>query len=618
MNLVHVIPIARGIARDRLSYFTSKNVVKGSLVSVPLRNKVVPAIVIQVEDLRFARSQLRKAKYAVKKIVVLKNRSVLSDAYLKAAESTAIYTASSVGAVFYALIPKVFLDNIDAMPALKNPRLKKGTRTTYIIEAPRLERVAQYAKQIKLELKLNKSVYICVSTREEAQRIGCELAFLNERIFVFHGFIPRKELVSRMEAMLQEKRAVVIVGTGNFLALPRTDIGTIIIERESSGAYKKRSRPFVDIRVFATYLSKYSGARLIIGDDALRIETMYGLTYDQKVKRRSNMPSQFPKKKVVDMRKYKGKTFKVLSLELEKLLMEASGHVFLFTATRGVSSNTICEDCGEVVLCQNCEAPAVLHKGTPENIFVCHNCGESRSAKERCRTCNSWKLKPIGVGIERVVDEVKKNVGDVSVFVISSDHTKTHSRIKKEMKSFMESEGGILIGTEMALNYLEERVDFVAVVSIDALLSVPDPKIFERVYTLLLALISNAKKTFLLQTRQPELSLIQQALDGYTKQFYKDELEERKRFGYPPFTVLIKVSVSGTRLWVAAKMEEIKKQLEDYDFRIYPAFGRTKRDYVLNALIRVSKKSWPNTKLIELLRSLPPNVMIDVEPESVL
>ena len=618
MNLVHVIPIARGIARDRLSYFTSKNVVKGSLVSVPLRNKVVPAIVIQVEDLRFARSQLRKAKYAVKKIEVLKNRSVLSDAYLKAAESTAAYTASSIGAVFYALTPKVFLDNINAMPPLKESVKKRSVETTLIVEAPRLERVAQYTKQIKQELKLNKSVYVCVSTRIEAQRIGCELASLSERVFIFHSFIPKKELVSRMEAMLREKRAVVIVGTGNFLALPRTDIGTIIVERESSGAYKKRSRPFVDIRVFATYLSKYSGARLIIGDGAIRVETMYGLTYDQKVKRRSNMPSQLPKKKVVDMRKYKGKTFKVLSLELEKLLMEASGRLFLFTATRGVSSNTICEDCGEVVLCQNCEASAVLHKGTPENIFVCHNCGESRSAKERCRTCNSWKLKPIGVGIERVVDEVKKIAKDISVFVISSDHTKTHSKIKKEMKSFLESDSGILIGTEMALNYLEEEVDLVAIVSIDALLSVPDPKIFERVYILLLALISNAKKAFLLQTRQPELSLIQQALDGDTKQFYKDELEERKRFGYPPFTVLIKLSVSGTRVRVASEMEEIKKRLGDYDFKIYPAFGRTKRDYVLNALIRISKKSWPNIKLIDLLRSLPPNITIDVEPENVL
>ena len=65
-------------------------------------------------------------------------------------------------------------------------------------------------------------------------------------------------------------------------------------------------------------------------------------------------------------------------------------------------------------------------------------------------------------------------------------------------------------------------------------------------------------------------------------------------------------------------MEEIKKRLGDYDFKIYPAFGRTKRDYVLNALIRISKKSWPNIKLIDLLRSLPPNITIDVEPENVL
>lgn len=619
MKLVHVIPIAKGVTYDQLSYFTAGKIVSGALISVPLRSKMVPAIVVGVEDLRSVRSQVRGAKYKIKKIVSLRNKRILSETFLQAVGKMANYNASSMGAVFYTLIPKVFLDSLEIVPELKKVERCGAAQKPYIIEAPYAERVRIYYRQIEKSLLRCRSVYILVPTIQEAERIEKELAFPKENVFIFHSGIAKKKLRLRMSTLLRKRGPVVIIGTGSFLALPRLDIGSIIMERESSGAYKQLPRPFVDIRTFAWFLSQFMGARLILGDSQLRTETMWKIREKQYARLGGKDRSRVPKKQsVIDMREYRGKTFRVLSPELEKLLTESGEHVFLFNARRGVAPSTICEDCGEITVCDVCEAPVVLHREMPQNVFVCHNCGSRRSAKERCRVCRSWKLKPMGIGVDRVVEELHKLVPERDIFSINSDTTKTHGAVKKEMKAFFDSKSGVLVGTQMSLPYIEERISTVAIVSMDSLLSLPDPKAYEKAYILLLTLKELTEKVLLLQTRQPELALIKHTFTNTGKSFYMEELVERKRFDYPPFTVLIKISIEGTRKNVAREMESIKKLMSDFKFQIYLAFSRTKRGHLLHALLRVKYNEWPNTKLINILRSLPPSVTINVEPESVL
>jgi primosomal protein N' (replication factor Y) len=87
--------------------------------------------------------------------------------------------------------------------------------------------------------------------------------------------------------------------------------------------------------------------------------------------------------------------FRILSTKLEEKIkenIENNEHMFVFTGRRGLSPSTVCADCGNVVKCNSCGAHTVLHKSSTENFFLCHKCGERRSAYEKCAYCNGFKL----------------------------------------------------------------------------------------------------------------------------------------------------------------------------------------------------------------------------------
>ena len=117
----------------------------------------------------------------------------------------------------------------------------------------------------------------------------------------------------------------------------------------------------------------------------------------------------------------KNKEFKTLSPELKKMIeetMQKNSHLFIFAARKGLSSVIVCRDCGEQVKCNNCSAPMILYKTRDGGAFKCHQCGETRDAAELCQNCHSWKLAAFGSGIDRVADEIKKNIPGINLFEI--------------------------------------------------------------------------------------------------------------------------------------------------------------------------------------------------------
>lgn len=297
----------------------------------------------------------------------------------------------------------------------------------------------------------------------------------------------------------------------------------------------------------------------------------------------------------------------------------SSKNTFLFNVRRGIAPTTVCEDCGSIVVCAKCEAPVVLHKTLKQNAFLCHACGESRSAKERCKTCTSWKLKALGIGVERVKEELKEHFPEEIIFSIDSDSTKTYKQAKKVAENFYKTKGSILIGTELSLSFLHEPVEVAGIVSLDSLLSVPDAKIHEHVFSLALRTRALTQNAFFIQTRQPELPVIKYATEGNISGFYEKEILMRRRFDYPPFSVLVKISSFGPPKKAATELEYVESFLKDYDFTIYPGFTPIgKGKFALHGLLKIPSHKWPDQSLVALLRSLPPYLGVDVMPASTL
>ncbi|MBI2617844.1 hypothetical protein HYW58_00075 [Candidatus Kaiserbacteria bacterium] len=630
MFLVHVIPISRGITKERLSYFSKTEPRKGALVTVPLRNKLTPAIVEHSENVRDVKTKLRQSAYPVRKIEKVRAVQIFLPAFMSAIARMADYTAGTPGAVLNTLVPKAILDNPKNMETgtVHDSGQRKVLYERLALQTDKDERFSTYRSLIREAFARTQSVFIVMPTLHDVEQFAAQSEKgIRAYLFALHGGLTKKTMRERWNKALGEKHPVAIVGTGSFLSVPRADIKTIVIERESAASYKSPSRPFVDVRVFADFLARETGGRIIFGDSFLRIETLYQFHEGHlaEIAPLRFRPLTSARHDIVDMRNYtptvKGR-YDIISRELARLVEDTrreAGHLFIWSARRGLSPITVCSDCGAAVTSSVSDAPMVLHKTSKGNIFFCHQNGEIRSANERCRTCGGWKLVALGGGIQLVEEQLKERFPGYPFFRIDSDITTTYKKALAVKEAWLNTPGSVLLGTEMALSYLDEPLEYVAVSSIDSLLAIPDFKIGTKIFSILLTLRALAQKSFLLQTRNPEQHILKDAVQGNLLEFYREEIAMRKKLNYPPFSLFIKLSVSGSRHAVAEEMKRLEKLFEAYDFRVFSAFIQgTREKYTSHGLLTVPPEIWPLPDILLRVRSLPPSVRVEVDPESML
>jgi len=250
---------------------------------------------------------------------------------------------------------------------------------------------------------------------------------------------------------------------------------------------------------------------------------------------------------------------------------------------------------------------------------MCHKCGERRPADETCANCGGWRLAPLGVGIDRVKEEILERFPGTAVFKIDADTTRTEAQISEALNKFKGKPGSILLGTEMALPHISEPIDHIAVASLDSLFALPDYRIEERVMYALVRLRSLAARSIMVQTRRIEERVFEYGLKGNLSDFHRSVLDGRKRFGYPPFSVLVKITLEGKKEEIAKNMGEIQALLAPVDVDVFPAFTATVRGLsVIHGLCKIDPHHWPDTELTDKLRRLPPSVSVKVNPESLL
>jgi len=652
MNIIDVIPLSRGIGRETLSYFTSNKTGPGTIINVPLRGKTINALVVSSRSATESKMDLKNATFAFKKAGPVVTSNLLPIPFIAAAQKTAEYHVSTLGSLLTSAVPKIVLENAKDLSTINIPARETRSLNGFILQADTDERFANYRSFIREEFARGKSVFLLMPTTGDIKRAEKLLEKgIGEYSYIFHNQIKKKDFVTQWNALSKESHPVFIIGTGQFLSVPRADIGTIIVERENSRTYKSISRPYTDLRYLAEMYAKEIGARLILSDALLRTETVWRYRNNELG---DIVPPTFrvqttALQKIVDMRELAEKTLKFepmsdILIDLIKNTREKSERLFIFASRRGLSPLTVCADCGTVVTCKKCLAPVVLHgkvsvgKDRDENnagdevggvrnenkiddsrYFHCHRCGKKRDANEKCHRCTSWRLKTLGVGIELFAEEIKKRFPDFPLERLDGDTAKSHAEATRIAKRFYDTPGGILVGTEMALLYLDQKVESVAVASIDSMFSLPDFRIREKIFSILLRLRSLAQKKFLAQTRNIEESVWGLTETGDLTTFYKQELADRQTFDYPPHTVLIKVSLSGEKSGVEQSMIKFAEAFKEYDVSIYPAFIPFSRGtYTMHALIKIGHTRWVEQKLFEKLRSLPPSFSIAVDPENIL
>lgn len=657
MHVITVAPIRRGIIIDELSYFTKEDIAPGALVTVPLRGRSTPALVIRSVPAEEAKQEIKHAEFALKKLERVHTKSFFSREFVDATIKTAEYFAGTTGGILKAVFPTALLStrNPTEMPIIDRSG-KHAERLLF--QAEEHERFATYKSHIREVFARGHSCYFILPSLQDIEHAYASLEKgIEQYTFTLHSGLTKREIEKRWATIGSLNHPVLVIGTPLFLAIPRNDIEVIILDHESSGAYSTQSRPFFDLRFFAEEFAKNIGATFILGDLFLRAETLARKEQGEfePLMRPKFRIQSLAKQTIIDMRTSGEQPatgrVAIASRELVELIertRQSGGHCFILGVRRGIAPSTVCGDCGTTVTCERCSAPLVIHEKraaqtapkvmlskskeealgikntvsehtTTQNVFLCHRCGFERDTEITCGHCGGWRLVPLGIGVAHAETSIRTRFPDARVFRIDRDVIKKHSDAQKVIEEYYRTPGSILIGTEMALAYLTQPIATVAVLSVNSLLTIPDFRMGEKVFRLLLSLREKATENFLIQTRDPDMPLFALATAGNIGEFLRSELDVRHKLGYPPYTTLLKFTFEGGKADGAVAMAEIERIFGMYHPVSFPGFiARIKGKHIMNALIRIPQGEWPNRELLGLIRALPTEITVRVNPESVI
>jgi primosomal protein N' (replication factor Y) (superfamily II helicase) len=409
-----------------------------------------------------------------------------------------------------------------------------------------LRAIAQVLEKGKQAIVLIPEIALTPQTVERfTGRFGDKVAVLHSRLSVGER--------TREWQHLEMGEAQVAVGARSALFAPVKKLGLIVVDEEHESSYKQEDAPRYQARDAAVKRAQICGAAVILGSATPSLESVYNarmgkyslLTMPERVNKRP-----LPKIKLVDLRQewsIRGQDRPVLSLALEEAVREnldRKEQSILFLNRRGFNTVTLCMKCGEQVHCPSCSIPVTSHRSSKGTILLCHYCNWQGTLPEKCPKCGDGPVNQVGLGTEKVEEELKAKFPKARIARMDLDTTRKQGSHEELLDRFRRGEVDLLVGTQMvAKGHDFPGVTLVGIVGADTGLALPDFRSAERVFQLLVQVAGRAGRAekegaIYLQTFHPEHPSIQAAVKHDTEEFWKGELELRKALGYPPFSKL--------------------------------------------------------------------------------
>lgn len=403
-----------------------------------------------------------------------------------------------------------------------------------------------------------------------------------KRVAVFHSALSEGEKYDEYRRVARGE-VNVIVGTRSAIFAPLKDISYIIMDEEHSDSYKQENSPRYDTKMVALERCKYHKAKLVLGSATPTLESyaraLKGVYHLVNLRERVG-GRNLPKVEFVDMNKALATAKGHFSLELIKRIEETlrrGEQVILLLNRRGYSSVLSCKNCGYVMKCPNCDISLTYHK--TNNMLRCHYCGYATNYPKVCPECKEEALRDLGVGTEKIEEEVKSLFGNSKVLRMDVDTTSKKNAHQKIIESFGKGEANILIGTQMVAKGLDfPNVTLVGVLNTDTSLMIPDFRSSEATFDLLSQVAGRSGRAkeglVVFQTYNKDHYAISCASNHDYLTFYKEEMAIRKMMKYPPYYYLVLVKISGkdenSCLKEAVRCEKVLKKYLDKTILLGP------------------------------------------------
>ena len=395
----------------------------------------------------------------------------------------------------------------------------------------------------------------------------------NDSIAILHSRLSAGEKYDEWRRIARGEVKIVI-GARSAIFAPLKNLGIVIIDEEHTTSYKQDNNPKYNAIDIAKWRTKYHNCPLVLGSATPTLESyarakknVYHLL---EMKERVGK-KKLPKVEIVDMNQEiktcKGHFSNLLITKMEECL-DNHNQIILLLNRRGYSSFISCKNCGYVEKCPNCDITLTYHKSS--NMLRCHYCGYADNKKDICPECYEKSITSLGIGTEKIEEELNKYFPQARVIRMDFDTTSKKGSHEKIIKSFEQHDYDILLGTQMIAKGLDfSNVTLVGVINADTSLNIPDFRSSEYTYQLLSQVSGRSGRgekegSVVIQTFNPEHYSIYYASNHDYLGFYNKEMEIRHQLSYPPYYFLTSIKIISTDYELARnESNKIKTYLDN-------------------------------------------------------
>ena len=408
--------------------------------------------------------------------------------------------------------------------------------------------IQQALEQKKQVLYLLPEIALTVQMMERLQRV------FGNRLGIYHSKYADAERVEIWQKQLSQNPYDVILGARSAVFLPFQRLGLVIIDEEHETSYKQQEpMPRYHARSAAIMLAQMFGAKTLLGTATPCVETYHNAKtgkYALVELFQRYQGIELPEIQIVDIkdlqhRKMMNGPFSPLLLNKVREALERGEQAILFQNRRGYAPVIECKQCGWVPHCQHCDVSLTLHRSL--NQLTCHYCGYTYQVPTECPNCGCTQLQTRGYGTEKIEAEVRDIFPEARIARMDLDTTRSRHAYERIISDFSAGRTNLLIGTQMISKGLDfDKVSVVGILNADTMLNYPDFRAYEHAFMMMSQVSGRAGRKgrrglVILQTKSPDLPLIQQVVHNDYSAFYRSLIAERQQFHYPPYYRLIDV-----------------------------------------------------------------------------
>lgn len=620
--------------------YNKENLKTGTIVRVPLRNATVMGLVIGTTT---------NPGISIKNVASIVSYIPIPTQLIELIKWFSDYYPAGLGNTLISILPSISQKNplkntsivklppVKPLPGLTPDQskviksvLEGRSKSTLLHGETGSGKTRIYIELAKYAITNKRSVLVLTPEIGLTKQLENEFrAIFGHIVLIYHSRLtPSERSIIWQKILTRTGEPLIIIGPRSALFLPISSLGLVVMDEAHEAAYKQEQAPYYQTSRVAPVLARLHNAYFIMGSATPLISDYYyfkekGLNI-ARIKTPAIKHAKPPSIKIVATTDRSQFTRSVLiSNEMQKNIenaLRSNEQSLIFLNRRGSARLVLCDDCNWRAICPNCESSLIFHADIYKTM--CHLCSYSASPPISCPLCSSPNIVFKSAGTKSVTHELQKLFPNARINRFDTDNLK-HERLENAYDNILAGEIDILIGTQLLGKGLDlPKLSCVGVVQADTSLYIPDYTADETTFQHLVQIIGRVGRghrpgTVVIQTSNPNNSVISYAVKRDYESFYKDQLGQRRRFLLPPFVQILKLSARRKTQASAEKaLFKLKDHIDSLELPLQisgpsPELHEKRSGYYYWQLI---VKSRTRNSLTTILNNLPSGYFYDLDP----